>query len=68
MNEFSVQMDKIRAERLEERRQERVAKRRKDFLEELKEKEKQEGTVRPFGAVLISFLIIDCVGPCLQLV
>ena len=51
MGEFTAAMDKIRAERLEERRRERVAKRRADFLEELKEKREQEGTVASSGVV-----------------
>ena len=51
MSEFTAAMDKIRAERLEERRRERVAKRRADFLEELKEKREQEGTVASSGVV-----------------
>ena len=43
MSEFRAVMDRIRAERLAERRHERVAKRRTEFMEELKEKQEQDG-------------------------
>ena len=45
MEEFSSVVDKLRAERLEERRLERIAKRRREFLEELQERKEQEGTM-----------------------
>lgn len=58
MSEFKAVMDRIRAERLEERRRERVAKRRRDFMEELKEKQEQEGRTYLLRLCLSAFVLI----------
>ena len=58
MSEFKAVMDRFRAERLEERRRERVAKRRRDFMEELKEKQEQEGRTYLLGLCLSALVLI----------